>query len=457
MDLVQYYIDALCKVNDSFSMLKTENKPEKSGRIEVLDFIRALAIIHVFVFHYYMEWFKGSFMLIPQGIQANLPRLEIFKDGGIIGLIKNLFSFLFFYGFSAVNVFLVVSGFVLTYSLLSKKNKSEQLGGGSRNGIFKWIWGWLIYYWKKFKRILLPFYASVVVGIFLLYFRNIVFPTLAGAPVYNWIDGLKLLFFPFLVFDMALVQKFNGDYWFVPLILQMYLIFPFLFFLLKKMKVLKFLILMLIICASFRFYATYFLDSVPIAVSWPSKNGYLYFSFFLPRIFEFSFGMVLGYLHYFKGGVLAFLGRIRFFALGAIMAYTGYVFLMYKWGWVFSDLLMGTGLFPMLLGLANLIAKNKWGEIALKKIGKLSYPIYLLHHYFLNYTLLPLLIVLGLAGNETAFWLVLLPYSILSVGLGQVAEWLELAWSMLLGSLKSRLIPRADLSPNLKFPGRYPP
>jgi peptidoglycan/LPS O-acetylase OafA/YrhL len=217
---------------------------------------------------------------------------------------------------------------------------------------------------------------------------------------------------------------------------------------------------MFVICAGFRFYVTYFLDSVPIAVSWPSKNGYYYFSFFLPRIFEFSFGMALGYLHYFKGSVLAYLSRVRFFALGALMAYTGYVFLMYRWGWVFSDLLMGVGLFPMLLGLANLIAKNKWGEIVLKKIGALSYPIYLLHHYFLNYALLPLLIVLGLAGNETVFWLMLIPYFILSVGSGQAGEWVERGWLLLFVSLKMVLTPKAvgsEMKPELKSPGRYPP
>ncbi len=390
----------------------------------MLDLIRALAIIHVFLFHYYMEWFKGSFMLIPQGIWENLPRLEIFKDGGIIGFVKNLFSFLFFYGFSAVNVFLVVSGFVLTYSLLKNKAKNEQGGGaGKKESAADFVRKWLTYYYRKFKRILGPLYASVLIGILFLYSRNWLFPALGADPVFGTLDVLKMLFTPFLVFDYALVQKFNGDYWFVPLILQMYLLFPLLFYLLRKAGAAKFLLLLFVVCAGYRFYAAYFLDTVPIAVSWPAKNSYYLFSFFLPRIFEFGFGMAMGWLHFTKLDVIGYLGRARFFILGFLAAYAGYILLMYKWGWGLSDLLMGAGLFPLFLNLANWLAKSKFTAKVLKVTGEVSYPVYLLHHYFLNYLLIAFLSVAGWMGNETVFWLLMLPYSILSVGLGLAADY----------------------------------
>lgn len=406
-----------------------------------MDYVRALAIIHVFLFHYYMEWFKAGFMLIPQGFWANLPRLEIFRDGGVAGFLKNIFSFLFFYGFSAVNVFLVVSGFVLTYSFMKGLAKGEE----NKSGWLAFVLKWTRYYLKKFKRILIPLYGSVLAGILFLYLRNWLFPSMAANPVYDGWDYLKMIFFPFLVFDYSLVQKFNGDYWFVPLILQMYLLFPILVFFLRKIGVWKFLLLLYVLCAGYRFYAAFYIDAVPIAVSWPSKESYYPYSFFLPRIFEFGFGMVLGYLQFKKGNVLDYLGRMRFFLIGAAMTYCGYFFLMYRWGWGLSDLLMGVGLFPLFLNLANFLARNKFLARILKVTGEVSYSVYLLHHYFLNYILLPLLAVAGLAGNEAAFWLVMLPYSILSVGLGMAADYLEAAavpaW-MYLKKLKIRLIRR---------------
>lgn len=277
--------------------------PAPVKRIDLLDFVRALAIMHIIMYHYYLEWFKGSFLVVPDGLAANLPRLEVFKDGGVIGLLKNLFSFIFAYGFTSVNLFLLLSGFVLTYSLLMRAGKAgkpengadAEKGGAAKMGAVKM--NWIPYLLKRFKRILVPFYISVVIGIGFLYLRNALFSALAAAPAYNLWDCLKLVFVPFVFYDIQFLQMFNGDYWFVPLILQLYLIFPLLYFLLKRFGPWKFLVGTFALTVAYRFIAAYFLDSVPMGVIYPSSNSYRLFSFFLPRLFEFSLGMALAYWH----------------------------------------------------------------------------------------------------------------------------------------------------------------
>ncbi|MBU0545650.1 acyltransferase family protein [Patescibacteria group bacterium] len=389
-------------------------------RIDILDSIRGLAIIGIFMYHYYIEWFGGSFLVVPEGPGANFSRLWIFDGGGgVLGFmaafVKNLLSWLFVYGFAQVNVFLVLSGFVLTYSLLAK--------GGL--GQMKKVREWVSFYWKRLKRILIPFYISVVIGILFLLGKNLIFPVFAGAPLFDLWDVGKILIVPFTFFDMQLLQRFNGDYWFIPLILQLYLLFPLLFIALKKMGAARFMAFTLGLTILYRFCAAYYLDSVPMGVLYPAKESYRLFSFFLPRLFEFTFGMGLGYLSFMNEKFLDGLMKMRWFLLGFGATLLGFVCLTYRWGWIFSDSMLGFGLFFLLMGFAYVLGKIGFMQKFLQKAGESAYETYLLHHYFLNYFLFALLAVMGLKGNETVFWMVMPVYFAAVIFIGFAGKFLS--------------------------------
>jgi len=374
----------------------------KIKRIGALDLIRAFAIIHIVIYHWYIEWYNGSFLIVPEGIGPNIERLQLFKDGGIIGLVKNLFSFIFAYGFTSVNLFLVLSGFVLTYGLLK------------RPGTVKWF-AFMI---KRIKRVFIPFYISVLIGIGFLYLRNFVFPAMAAAPLYGWLDGLKMLFFPFAFYDIQFLQKFNGDYWFVPLILQLYLVFPVLYWFLKKVGPVKFLVTVFLLTVSYRFVAAYYLDTVPMGVIYPSSNSYYLFSFFLPRLFEFGFGMALAYWQLRSRDFLENATCRLCLLMGLLFSFSGFALNSYRWGWIFSDLTVAVGLFFFFLGIAKIIgAASRTGKV-LCKVSDASYEIFLLHHYFLNYFLMPLILTIGIK-NETAFWLTMPVYLVAVILIGE--------------------------------------
>lgn len=408
--------------------------------IAVLDYVRALAIIQVFLYHYYAEWFGGGFLIVPDGVQANFERLWIFSaDGGgfgemMLALFRNMFSWLFVYGFAAVNIFLVVSGFVLAFGVLSKG------GFGSVSGVR----GWFGFYWKRWKRVLIPFYISLVVGILFWWGRDILFPAFADWPLFGWWDLLKVAIVPYVFFDIELLQRFNGDYWFITLILQLYIIFPLLFYLMKRWGVARFLLLMLLLTFGYRFYAVMNLPSVPMGVIFPSEESYRLYSFFLPRLAEFSFGMVLAYL-YFKNDQLGLLmKKFWVFIVGMILVIGGYVALMYPMGWIFSDAVLSLGLFFVFIWVAERLSRISLLKWIMAKIGESAYETYLLHHYFLNYFLTYLLLVLGLRGNETVFWAVMPIYFILSVLLGVGGRYLTVVTEGYLAGLsrwwKSRMV-----------------
>jgi len=403
--------------------------PSGKGHIGALDFIRALAIIHIVIYHWYIEWYNGSFLIVPEGVAANIPRLELFKDGGVLGALKNLFSFLFAYGFTSVNLFLLLSGFVLTYSLLTRPAAIK----------------WLSFLRKRIKRVFIPFYISVAIGVGFLFLRNFLFPALGAAPIYDWIDGLKLLFFPFAFYDIQFLQKFNGDYWFIPLILQLYLVFPLLYLMLKKWGPARFLAVVFVATVSYRFLAAYFLDSVPMGVIYPASNSYRLFSFFLPRLFEFGLGMALAYLQIKSGSFIERVGCKICFIAGMFFSFAGFAMNAYQWGWIFSDMVVAAGLFFFFLGIARAIGTRSATGKIMSRISGASYELFLFHHYFLNYFLMPLVVTLGIR-NETAFWLLMPLYlaAVILIGEGgrRLSALADVLWNGLFRRRRSRSVGR---------------
>ncbi len=424
----------------------SDSAEKTTGKIylPILDVIRALLIIRIFLYHYYMEWFGGAYFIVPEGLMANLNRMWIFEGAGVVSgiwgvlgwilaLFKNLFSWFFLYGFATVNVFLVVSGFVLTLSLLGKGGSLSAAMGVTKNGrgrtraSLQFLYGWILFNWRRLRRIIVPFYISVLAGILFWYGRNLLFPQFADWPLFNLWDLGKLLIVPIIFFDIEFLQKFSGDYWFIVLILQLYLLFPVLFWLLKKVGVWKFLLAVGLVTFGYRYFAAFYLDSVPMGVYLPTEHSYRLYSFFLPRMFEFAFGMVLGWMYFYNESILESFKKARFFWLGAAVSLSGYVLLMYRWGWIFSDAVLGIGLFFLFYGLANWLMNVGSIRKFLQKTGESAYEIYLWHHYFLNYILMYLFVTLGVKGDEWVFWGVMPVYFIIVILMGRFGRYLTVA------------------------------
>ena len=379
-----------------------------SKRIVLFDILRALAILNVVVYHFYSKWFNASFLIVPDGVEANLARLQIFTGGTFLDFLKNIVSFIFVYGFMAVNVFLLLSGFVLMYSVLRNPERAD------KEGFWKFVW-------KRCKRIVWPLYVSILLGIGVILLRNILFPNFAGDFLFGLIDVLKLLAFPFLFFDTELLQKFAGVYWFIPLILQLYLLFPLLSAWLRKVGPWKFLIPVLLIPVIYRAYATYFLDTVPMGVIYPTKNSYSLFTFFLPRLFEFSLGMVIAWWYFHSPKLLE---RLRGFwpvFLGLGLTFSGFFLNMYKPGWIFSDLVVAPGLFVVLLAVSRCIQKSPMLEKFFLRMGDVSYELYLIHDYILGYLVIPFIFTYPV-HSEGWFWILLPLYLILSVLMAHLTQ-----------------------------------
>ncbi|MBL1200352.1 MAG: acyltransferase [Nostoc sp. GBBB01] len=210
----------------------------------ILEIVKGLAIL-------WIAWYHIDQLMLPANQQ-------IFN-------IRTLASF----GFAGVNVFILVSGFGLTFSMMNKM---------ANNVSNSWISiSWKDFYVRRLLRIY-PLYIFVHILFFIT-------GTLQGKYTDMPLDiGFLLSITGLRVFFPKYFWYGPDAFWFIGLIVQFYLLFPLLFWLLLKTKKANFLIIS---------FAAYILFRL---ISSLSEYSYIYMLGLAPnRIVEFSLGMVLAY------------------------------------------------------------------------------------------------------------------------------------------------------------------
>jgi peptidoglycan/LPS O-acetylase OafA/YrhL len=284
-------------------------------------------------------------------------------------------------GWQGVHIFIVLSGFGLTYSCLSKNfsdlNPKQ----------------WLI---QRLKRILPTYWITCSMGfLFILLIKINKLPAES-----KWMSKDLYSHFNMFISDLLMIKNFNftsifhlpnGHLWFIPFILSFYLVFPFLYKTFKRNRILNFIVVTILIEFFYRAISIYILDGVPI--SYREELGLSHipdviifqkgapFGFFPSRLGEFSLGMLGAYLFVNNQVKLErILFRFSSLIIGSVFLLIGNLLRFKVWGWIFSDYLIALGLILVSLNIANFMEKR---FVSLFKIfvnlGIFSYYIYLVH------------------------------------------------------------------------------
>jgi peptidoglycan/LPS O-acetylase OafA/YrhL len=324
--------------------------------LSLLDFCKGLAIVWVVLFHYQPEWF----------------------------------------GWQGVHVFIVLSGFGLTYSCLKKPGNIA----------------WKQWYVRRSERIL-PLYWLVSISGFLIMLCLYLFTKDIAA---NGITSTKnLILNIFLLRNLSIKTIFsppNDPLWFIPLIVGFYLVFPWLYHLILKYKTFRsrLVILLAILAIEFmyRVLSIYYLDGAPVGYEQHLLHGlsisplkplnnipdtfFLFpfqlqapFGLFPSRIAEFMLGMLGASLlvqnsqkfhNIFLNYRIGLVGVLIWLA-GCSLIFTG------LWGWIFADFLIALGLILWIVNLAGIFQQRF--SFLFRKISQLgiwSYYIFLSHGIF---------------------------------------------------------------------------
>lgn len=334
---------------------------KKSQRLIELDFLRAVSALWVILIHLWL------FYLLPYALKFTPPKNGVFginmgrplelgfeqffplpltNLGNFIFDILNIFCGL---GYQAVHIFFVLSGFGLSYSKFFKPSES-----------------WFIFLKNRFLRIY-PTYFVVFSLVILINLRK---------PIVPW-SHISWKGFFFIVESVPYT-------WFMFPLVQLYIAFPILFYLLKRYSVLRFLITMFLV----KFVGSLLVVTHWYPVSWmslPFEPGLLGG---ISRVFEFSLGMAAAKVFFEDNEKLVkYLTNPKIIGLAAVCEVVGTLITFlridifnerFPIGLAICDAFIGFGIFVIVFNFSRLLKKLnlKVSKIILF-ISQFSYEMYL--------------------------------------------------------------------------------
>lgn len=250
-----------------------------------------------------------------------------------------------------VHLFFFLSGFGLTRSLVSRNEQQN--------------WSeWII---RRIGTIAVPFWIVTTITFL----------------VSNWIGryapelGLVKCSISDLVWNLTFLrnqfpssQQLNSSYWFMPVIVGLYLVFPVLSLLLSRLGEVKFAA----VCTALNFASVAF----AFYLGWDGDHQS---STFLFNLATFSLGMALGNAVVKRGFDLARFWDWQWLVTGTIVVFLSLkVTEIERYGSALNDSLTMIGSFLILFYVnKNIIEKIRPLSISLQVIGKLSFLFYLIH------------------------------------------------------------------------------
>lgn len=339
-------------------MTDQTNKIPAQNRFDWLDAMKGFAILWIVLFHFCSmnDVFKSyPWVLGPAYVERLLAATESLAPlEKAVHLIRGAFVALVELGFHGVGIFLIASGFGLSYSLAKTGGPTE---------------GWRSWYGKRLIRLFPMYWVAHLIFL--------VSPFVFRPESIDYRFFLSLLGIRVFPLDMTFYYA-NPAWWFFTLLIQLYLAFPILYTLQKKFGPATFLIL----CAVLTFGVRYLMLCVV-----PVNGNLVQGAFFVSRLMEFAAGMVLGQLArqnaarvnevlFSTSGLLT---GLALYALGVVSYRT-------LWSYSFADALTGIGLFIILAHLCRFIARHA-APVAtgLVVIGTYSYGLYLIHQPYVLY------------------------------------------------------------------------
>lgn len=375
------------------------------SRLAWIDGIKGFAIIGILVNH-----FVESFIAFPWSSYPsyNWPEFserisKIFPAGENIFL--QIVTILGRLGDMCPGVFILVSGFSLTLSSFMKNEKEINF----RN-----------FYKKRLLRIM-PLYLVIhiivlVCGV-LLGDGNI--NLLASPSVFLSMLGLR--------FTDKLFFYINPSWWFIWLIIQLYLVFPFLFRLLTKAGIKTFILI------TFSFTVLSRAAGLFNVTYSNSLEYWMMGIFFGTRLLEFGVGMVLAKLFFEKKFEPEDISKTRLLVISLIIYLFGYGSHLFYSTTLFSNTLITIGLSGLFLAFWRIIETYlSFFKKTIIWIGIASFPVFLIHQPFMGW------LTTDYDGLNKA--IILLLFLLVVFPISRFIEWIINQVVIMLPNIKSKIV-----------------
>ncbi|WP_322798249.1 acyltransferase [Thermoflexus sp.] len=328
----------------------------RAPRFPWLDAMRGLAILMIVLYHitipiYGIPWFAHPRNDWPD-LEARLAQIRPLPQENLLSfLLANLFRYIGWLGYQGTGVFLVVSGFGLTWALASRSREAEI----DRRA----------FYLRRFLR-LFPLYW--VGHFFFLVFHNVV-----GWRPFSPLDPRFVLSLAGFRFLPEVFHFISPAWWFIVLIMQLYAVFPFLWMALQRLGLLRFWVGAALLTAISRGIGFFLLP-----VDWEMWSRGL---FFPSRLAEFALGMGLAWwaagetrrMEDLIRSPRAWAGLLALYGIGLSLSFT-------LPGAVVAPMLVTPAATGFLMLLAwGLLPRLRWLYRGVSALGAYSYGVMIFH------------------------------------------------------------------------------
>jgi peptidoglycan/LPS O-acetylase OafA/YrhL len=336
-------------------------KVEASERVWLkwLDSIKVIALLWIFINHTAEQVFGSPYIANPWAnwvpLETRIAQLQPLTGHGVWDIPLNLWRYIGWFGDQGVQLFLIVSGFGLTWGLLARYGRSSIPLGK--------------FYLRRAERIY-PLWWGAHIGLFLTaFFFGGLYTRVIDSRFYFSLLGIRL--------TPSQLYYFAPAWWYVGLLIQLYLIYPILWAGLRRFGPLR---LLLVSCAlAFTLRAAGLLLFDDYLDAW--SRG----AVFITRLPEFVLGISLAIWIYDNPEKMRKQLRRRLSLLLALVAYVlGLILSLDLLGMTIAPFLLGVGAFVLLHAIFNRNhhptndKSNVW-----TRVGEHTYSLYLMHHPFI--------------------------------------------------------------------------
>lgn len=328
--------------------------PTSGARLAWIDISKGISILLIAYFHFFSAFDNGRYPwpFRPSSFPAFLEQCSPQSPLQTLGcILEGCLAMLFQLGPHAVGVFLVLSGFGLTYSLAGSGRVSDPKDG------------WLKWYGRRLVRLFPMYWTAHLVYLI--------------SPFVHHRDPVDYRFVLSLMGDRVfpvetMFYYINPSWWFFGLLLELYLVFPILLILLRRLGQARFLILCGLTTLISRFVLLQVLEA---------NGNYIMGAFFGARLWEFAAGMVFAVMYrQSPSQVQEGMSSWRMLWGGVVVYILGVYSYQPGITYIFSDALFCGGMFMIIGYLSRRISTLPLVGSTLSLVGAYSYGLYLLHH-----------------------------------------------------------------------------
>jgi peptidoglycan/LPS O-acetylase OafA/YrhL len=324
-----------------------------------LVWIEKLRVVSAFgILLYHTGLYYSGFILapMPYGLTTNWHTLQNNLAGKFGDGFNALAGIISAFCFQFLDVFIVLIGLTMALSWRKEENYTEYLK-------------------RRCLRVLWPFWLAVLLNFVLSVLDNFLHGGYM-APSWNWFAALT---FPIAYdFHGSLLQQINGPWWFVPFMLGVIVISP---FMLRRMEVWgtkNFLLFFGLLAWLYRLLSIYVFDAHPNYSIMETAAKEAPFLLVPAKIFLIALGMLLGKLIKEGNG---FANRSQVFFIAILLYVVGFIAQFYWFGWTIAEFFFAPAIVMLFYALFSDVNQHALTEASIK-LGALSYSFFLMHNFF---------------------------------------------------------------------------